>query len=125
MRGTAISVTSYTGVFRGEPDQVSQARREVARYLEGCPAAEDAELVISELVTNAVLHSRSRHGMLTVRSERYPRYAWLAVTDAGGDWQPGSDGDGGRGLAIVAAVAAEWGVDGDARGRTIWARIEW
>lgn len=126
MHGTAISATSYTGVFRGEPDQVSQARREVAQYLEGCPAAEDAELVISELVTNAVLHSRSRHGMLTVHSERYPRYAWLEVTDAGGDWQPGDDdGDGGRGLAIVTALAAEWGVDGDARSRTIWARIEW
>jgi anti-sigma regulatory factor (Ser/Thr protein kinase) len=125
VRGTAISATSYTGVFRGEPDQVSQARREVARYLKGCPAAEDAELVISELVTDAVLYSGSRHGMLTVRSERYPRYAWLEVTDAGGDWQPGSDSDGGRGLAIVAAVAAEWGVDGDARGRTIWARLEW
>jgi serine/threonine-protein kinase RsbW len=104
---------------------VSPARRELARCLEGCPAAEDAELVISELVTNAVLHSQSRHGMLTVHSERYPRCAWLEVTDAGGDWKPGADGDGGRGLAIVAAVAAEWGVDGDAQGRTIWARIEW
>jgi serine/threonine-protein kinase RsbW len=125
VRGTAISATSYTGVFRGEPGQVSQVRREVARYMQGCPAAEDAELVISELVTNAVLHSRSRHGLLTVHSERYPRYAWLEVTDAGGDWQPEGDSDGGRGLAIVAALATEWGIDGDVRSRTIWARIEW
>lgn len=125
MRGTAISATSYTGVFRGEADLVSQARREVARYLTGCPAAEDAVMVVSELVTNAMLHSRSSHGMLTVHSERYPRYAWLEVTDAGGDWQPGGGGDGGRGLSIVAALAAEWGIDGDARGRTVWARIEW
>jgi anti-sigma regulatory factor (Ser/Thr protein kinase) len=97
----------------------------VARYLEGCSAAEDAKLVISELVTNAVLHSRSRHGMFTVHSERYPRYIWLEVTDAGGDWQPEDDTDGGRGLAIVTALATEWGVDGDARSRTVWARIEW
>jgi anti-sigma regulatory factor (Ser/Thr protein kinase) len=93
---TATS-TTFTGVFRGEADQVGHARREVARYLDGCPAADDAALVVSELVTNAVLHSRSRHGMLTVHCERYPGYVWLEVTDAGGTWEPGSDGDGGRG----------------------------
>jgi anti-sigma regulatory factor (Ser/Thr protein kinase) len=121
---TATS-TTFTGVFRGEPDQVSQARREVARYLEGCPAAEDAELIVSELVTNAALHSRSRYGMLTVHSERYPGYVWIEVKDAGGTWEPGDGDEGGRGLAIVTALAAEWGVDGDATGRTVWARIEW
>lgn len=121
---TATSRT-FTQIFRGEADQVGHARREVARYLDGCPAAEDATLIVSELVTNAVLHSRSRHGMLTVHGERYPRYVWLEVSDAGGNWEAGSDGDGGRGLAIVAALAAEWGIDGDGRGRTIWARIEW
>lgn len=121
---TATS-TTFTGIFRGEPDQVSQARRAVAKYLEGCPAADDAALVVSELVTNAVLHSRSRHGMLTVHGEVYPGYVWLEVRDAGGSWEPGGDGDGGRGLAIVAALAAEWGIDGDARGRAVWARLEW
>ena len=121
---TATS-TTFTQIFQGEADQVGRARREVARYLDGCPAAEDATLIVSELVTNAVLHSRSRHGMLTVHGERYPRYVWLEVSDAGGNWEAGGGGDGGRGLAIVAALAAEWGIDGDGRGRTIWARIEW
>lgn len=121
---TATS-TTFTRVFRGEADQVSQARREIARYLKECPAVDDAELIISELVTNAVLHSRSRHGMLTVHGERYPGYIWIEVRDAGGNWEPRSDDEGGRGLAIVTALATEWGVDGDARGRTVWARIEW
>lgn len=121
---TATS-TTFTRIFRGEADQVGRARREVARYLDGCPAAEDAALIVSELVTNAVLHSRSRHGMLTVHGERYPGYVWLEVSDAGSNWEAGSDGDGGRGLSIVAALAAEWGIDGDGRGRTIWARLEW
>jgi anti-sigma regulatory factor (Ser/Thr protein kinase) len=121
----ATGTASFTRIYPGTAEQVGCARREVARYLDGCPAADDAVLVISELVTNAVLHSRSRHGMLTVHCERYPTYAWVEVCDAGGSWQPGGGGDGGRGLAIVSAMAAEFGVDGDARGRTVWARLEW
>jgi serine/threonine-protein kinase RsbW len=121
----ATGTAAFTGTFRGEPDQVGRARHEVARYLEGCPVAEDAVMVVSELVTNAVLHSSSRHGMVTLHCERFATYAWLEVADAGGTWEPGGEGDGGRGLGIVAALAAEWGVDGDARGRTIWARLEW
>ena len=121
----ATGTASFTGIYPGTAEQVSRARREVAQYLDGCPGADDAALVISELVTNAVLHSRSRNGMLTVHCERYPTYARVEVCDAGGSWQPGGCGDGGRGLAIVSAVAAEFGVAGDARGRTVWARLEW
>jgi two-component sensor histidine kinase len=120
-----VTSTTFTRIFRGEADQVSHARHEVTRNLEGCPAADDAALIISELVTNAVRHSRSGHGMLTVHGERYPGYVWLEVSDAGGNWEPGADNDGGRGLAIVAALAAEWGIYGDARGRTVWAKVEW
>ena len=63
--------------------------------------------------------------MLAVHGEKYPGYVWLEVRDDGGSWEPGSDDDGGRGLGIVAAVSADWGVDGDDRGRTVWARLEW
>ncbi len=126
MRDAAVTTAAYTGVFYGRPDQVSRARREVARYLGGCPAADDAALVVSELATNAVLHSRSRHGVFTVHSELFRTHAQIEVCDAGGTWEPGDTStDGGRGLGIVAALAAEWGVDGDARGRTVWARLQW
>jgi len=126
VRDAAVTTATYTGVFHGRPDQVSRARRELARYLGGCPAADDATLIVSELATNAVLHSRSRHGLFTVHSELFPTYAWIEVSDAGGTWEPGNtSNDGGRGLGIIAALAAEWGVAGDARGRTVWARLQW
>lgn len=120
------ATTGYAGVFPGRPDQVSRARHEVTRYLgDGHPAAEAAALVVSELAANAVLHSRSRHGLFTVRAQTSPGCLRVEVADAGGPWEPGGDRDGGRGLVIVAVLAAGCGVDGDAGGRTAWATITW
>jgi two-component sensor histidine kinase len=124
-RAALTAVQDFTAVYHGRADEVGRARHEVTAYLSGCPAADDAGLILSELATNAVLHSRSRGGYFVVRSEMFPGYAWLEVEDAGGGWDQHGDGDGGRGLVIVEALAAEWGVDGDARGRVVWARIEW
>src|ERR1700722_622589 len=114
--------TAYTGVFPGRADQVGRARRQVARYLASCPAADDALIVLTELATNAVLHSRSGHDFFTVRAELTGHHARLVVEDAGGTWQqPDPAGtDGGRGLQIVAAIAEAWGIDGDDRGRAVW-----
>src|ERR1700733_783303 len=47
-------LAAYTGVFPGRADQVGRARRQVARYLASCPAADDALIVLTELATNAV-----------------------------------------------------------------------
>ena len=120
-------LAAYTGVFPGRADQVGRARRQVARYLASCPAADDALIVLTELATNAILHSRSGHDFFTVRAELTGHHARLVVEDAGGTWQqPGPAGtDGGRGLQIVAAIAEAWGVDGDDRGRAVWARLTW
>jgi hypothetical protein len=56
--------------------------------------------------------------------------ARIEVTDAGGSTRPaipgaGIDlnGDGGRGLRIVDALADVWGHDGDGTGRTVWFEI--
>lgn len=120
------ATADYAGVFPGRPDQVSRARHEMTRYLgNGHPAAEIAALVVSELAANAVLHSRSGHGVFTVRAETSPGFLRVEVADAGGAWEPDDSGDGGRGLVIVAALAAGWGVDGDVTGRTAWATITW
>lgn len=126
-RETAARTGSYTGVFPGRADQVGKARREMALYLAGCPVADDALIVLSELATNAVLHSRSGHDFFTVHAELSDHHARLTVEDAGGTWEepaPAST-DGGRGLQIVAALAEAWGIDGDTHGRVIWARFAW
>jgi len=85
-KATAASTDGYTGVFPGRADQVSRARREMARYLAGCPVADDALIVLSELATNAVLHSRSGQDFFTVHAELTDHHARLTVEDAGGAW---------------------------------------
>lgn len=103
------------------------ARRFVADVLRGHGAVEPAKLVISELVTNAVLHGGSEAGHVTIIVERnaedgavrlvvsqeeHPGFRYL-------DREPGHLQPTGRGLMIVDAVASEWGVDGDTG--VVWA----
>jgi anti-sigma regulatory factor (Ser/Thr protein kinase) len=94
-----------------------------------CPAASDAVLICSELAANAVLHSASARtgGRFVVRAEvREGDYVWVEVQDEGGRWAEGEHpGQGGRGLAIVAALADYWDVRGDDTGRVVCARLDW
>jgi anti-sigma regulatory factor (Ser/Thr protein kinase) len=119
---------------RSYPGIISQARlvradlRQVARE---CPVLEEVLLLESELVTNAILHSRSGrpcHGF-AVHAMLYPGdYAWVEITDQGGAWIIDEhDDEHGRGLAIVAAVAGpgNWGINGDAASRAAWFRLSW
>src|SRR5258708_25962552 len=61
----------HTTTFAAKPDQVGEARRFLARILNGCLAAADAILVLSELASNCVVHSASaeRSGTFTVTAE--------------------------------------------------------
>src|SRR5581483_7408380 len=45
--------------FPGQREEVSRARRLVARYLDGSPVTDDAVLLVSELAANACAHSAS------------------------------------------------------------------
>ena len=123
----AEAATGYTGTYPGRPDQVQRARREVARYLAGHPATDNAVLITSELASNAILHSHSKGQSFTVRAEIYPGYLWLEVEDLGGPWnlRP-RDTDRPHGLNVVEALTGpdNWGVDGGEAGRVVWARLE-
>ncbi len=80
-----------------------------------------AATVISELVTNAVVHARSPIEMVAVVSE-----AGLRVEVH--DWRPTlptepdgpADADRGRGLRIVDSLAHEWGALGDGNRKVVW-----
>ena len=93
----------------------------------GCDAlVDDAQLVVTELVTNAILHSESDCKVTIDLGDQYLR---IAVTDSGGgvpEPQPFDlTREGGRGLLIVSTLAQAWGVipAQGARGKTVWAEL--
>ncbi|MFI8190945.1 ATP-binding protein [Streptomyces sp. NPDC085946] len=113
-------------VYDPRPCAVREARAEVRRQLEGWGLAERgevadvAELLVGELVTNAVLHAASRfrltlfaaHGVLRCEvadaDRRVPR-----VCEAG-------TGENGRGMFLVHSLAERWGCHRDGPGKTVW-----
>jgi serine/threonine-protein kinase RsbW len=118
--------------YPGERGQARLVRAALALLLDGCPRADDAVLIASELAANAGVHSNSAApgGQFTVRAEVYcGDYVWIEVEDQGGPWIRGENHDGYvHGLALVDAVVGtgNWGIDGDAeRGRIVWARLDW
>jgi serine/threonine-protein kinase RsbW len=119
------TVAAACRAFAAQPLQVAQARRFVGGVLSGFTVAADIVLCVSELASNAVLHSNSRApgGQFVVR-------AWISavgrvhaeVEDRGGPWIPDTDPDEerGRGLLIVAALSTRWGITGSEAGRVAW-----
>jgi serine/threonine-protein kinase RsbW len=126
--GMAATATMYTGTFHGRPDQVRRVRAAVARYLDGCPAADDAVLVVSEIAANAVLHSQSSGDFFTVRCELYPDYVWVECEDLGGSWHCRPPDGRPHGLDVVEALAGPdgWGTEETSDGdRIVWVRLTW
>jgi anti-sigma regulatory factor (Ser/Thr protein kinase) len=123
-------VTAAASVLPGVPESVREARSLVRRKLGANPAAEAAALVVSELATNAIAYTRSGlpGGTFAVSVQQVPGGVVIRVRDGGArtmpvlaDPEPGAEH--GRGLLIVAAVAAEWGTEPAITGRSTWCRI--
>jgi anti-sigma regulatory factor (Ser/Thr protein kinase) len=110
-----VPVTTCTRAFAGLPESVSAARTWVAGFLTGSPAADDAALVTSELVTNAILHSASRlpGGRVTVSVRAMDDMVRVDVVDQGAvpPFLAAPRGLG-QGLVLVAALADVFGADG-------------
>lgn len=78
--------------FSGTAAEVRRVRHAVRALLDGCPAADDAVLIASELSANAAGHSRSGRpgGKFIVRLQHAPGDClWGEVEDEGSSW----DGD--------------------------------
>lgn len=89
-------------------------------------ATEAARLLVSELVTNCVLHA---HSMITLAVDCDGGHVAVAVSDDGEEMPRMRDDvtdhdTGGRGLHLVEALAGEWGIkpreDG---GKVVWFRL--
>jgi anti-sigma regulatory factor (Ser/Thr protein kinase) len=89
---------------------------------------EGAELIVSELLTNALDHGGGAQvSLLVAEDEERIR---IEVADSGGSGriprlQPGAgpDCERGRGLLLVAAIAEEWGVLARPEGTIVWADV--
>jgi serine/threonine-protein kinase RsbW len=124
----AAGIRRQTETYPAEPEQIRNARAALAGWLRGYPRADEAILIASELAANSVLHSASRDGgTFTLRAEVRADRLRIEVEDAGGPWRDGPRDDSRpHGLDVVNAIAGpgNWGVDGDARGRTAWATLD-
>jgi anti-sigma regulatory factor (Ser/Thr protein kinase) len=110
-------------LFPNAPTGVRDARAFVADAMRGAdPTVLDAAvLMVSELATNAVVHTTSPFGIGVDRNDHEVR---ISVTDHGHGTPhlrhaSATDTDG-RGLGIVAAFAIEWGVDQGSDFKTVW-----
>lgn len=105
------------------------AARGLIRELAGTGSQlDDAVLIASELVSNAVLHSGAREDdQLTVNIALRHRRLLIAVVDPGRSGgrarvRPGGDGFGGFGLRLVDKLADRWGSERGDRYR-VWAEV--
>jgi len=123
-------VRKHGRVFPATPRHVREARAFLAAALYDCPIADDAVLCLSELASNAVLHSDSRKpgGTFAVRVEVHDSdYVWIEVEDNGGRWQERTPRDGRpHGLEIIRQLTVDSGKDGDClTGWVMWAQLDW
>ncbi|WP_225826113.1 SpoIIE family protein phosphatase [Streptomyces naphthomycinicus] len=107
-----------------DPREVARARRQVRERLldwDLPQAVETAELLVSEVVTNAVRHGGSdRIGLRVVRTDAL----LFEVTDD----EPalpamcaaGPSDESGRGLRVVSRLAREWGASASGHRKTVW-----
>lgn len=114
--------------FEGEPASVPRARRFVTRQLDGwdlCRVEAEAALVVTELAANAVDHA---HSDFEVRLALTDHVLRLEVLDNGAGTPdprpPSPDSERGRGLLLVSAMSASWGVDEVVDdGKVVWAEL--
>ena len=110
----------------GDAIAVRRARRFVRELLIDAPEdlVNDAELTVSELVTNAVLHTESD---VRLRLRRAGSGVRIDVYDDSGSAplpaDVGSEATTGRGLALVSTLAKKWGVEPQRVGKIIWCEL--
>lgn len=130
-RGTGGSRATVLGslTIPGRPEQVSAARAFVAQTLSACQVGADSDtatLLTSEIVTNAIAHTKSgvEGGTVTIVVIGVPRGVLVEVIDDGSAGTPIVKGDlyaaEGHGLFLVQHLAAQWGYLRDAAGATVW-----
>ncbi|GGZ09811.1 hypothetical protein GCM10010300_62200 [Streptomyces olivaceoviridis] len=115
----------------GFPEEVSRARRWTRDILRDSPLADDAELIVSELSANAILHTASgrEHGSFHLAVAVSAQVVAVSVTDDGGTTtapkveHQDQDAEHGRGLGMVSAIAHRVVVHDSDQGHTVTAEL--
>lgn len=127
---TARAAATFDPVGRS----VATARSFVRDTLQGwgfTDIVDDAVVLTSELVTNAVVHAGTAADVLCLRSEdavrievsdRYPEREIPLQQSAANMGSP--DREGGRGLQLCAALATRWGVDYTPTNKQVWFQLD-
>lgn len=115
--------------LRPEPVAPSLARAAIAAVASGLPSAvvAEAELLTSEVVSNAVRHAEldpSQEIVVRIVADGHVR---VEVADPGPPFEahlrePSSDSSG-WGLLLVDAVATSWGVEREGSGKRVWFEV--
>ncbi|WP_406729779.1 ATP-binding protein [Streptomyces sp. GD-15H] len=122
--------------IRPDPAEVGRARRWTRSRLAGAGMGTDESLsetlilLVSELVTNAVVHTGrpavlrlsltdAAAGEVTVRLEVADRSGRAPVPRC-----VGGEATGGRGLALVDGLADRWGWSANGAGKRIWCELD-
>ncbi|MFI5807962.1 SpoIIE family protein phosphatase [Streptomyces sp. NPDC051561] len=132
--GSAVITARAAATFDPVGRSVATARAFVRDTLQGWGHSElvdDAVVLTSELVTNAVVHAGTQADVLCLRTEdgirvevgdRYPeREVPLQGT---GMNLGGPDREGGRGLLLCAALASKWGVEYTPTLKQVWFQLD-
>ncbi|MFI7409856.1 SpoIIE family protein phosphatase [Streptomyces sp. NPDC049627] len=127
---TARAAASFDPVGRS----VASARSFVRDTLQGWGFADivdDAVVLTSELVTNAVVHAGTSADVLCLRSDEgvrievADRYPEREIPLQGSPVNMGSpDREGGRGLQLCAALATRWGVEYTPTHKQVWFQLD-
>ena len=119
-------------VLVAEPAAVRRARAwlsALATSLVGPGRRPDLELVITEVVTNAVRHGAAG-GRMRLAATPKPDFLCVQVTDEGPGLVPrpgamASDEHGGFGLFIVEQLTRRWGVTRENRHTRVWFEFDY
>ena len=95
----------------------------MCRGLQTAPEVVDVALVlVSELVTNAVIHARSQPRLTVAAAAGGALYVGVGDDDSRCPTVRDQDDDAlnGRGLHLLASLASRWGVRPDPPGKVVW-----
>jgi len=122
---------------QADPAEVGRARKWTRTRLQGCgvsldaPLAESLVLLVSELVTNAVVHTGSPAVLRLVfpvgpdADHRPVRIEVADSSDQPPQPRPGpSEDTSGRGLELVECLSDRWGWYPEGAGKRVWCEIE-